>query len=327
MIFSKLALPLAAVFIFSPLTSMAAPLLGAELASFSALAGGAITTGAYNLASGNLGSFAAITTGANSTSFNNYAGAAITLGANSSSISTTAGAALTPGAGSNPGVSSANDPTAINKVNTALIQFGEAKAALSAMSPGTSLGATMGTSLTLAPGFYSASALTTTAGTTLTLDGGGTLNPVWVFNVAGGVTTGASSFVEIASGTTNASVVWNVGGATTLGANSIFMGSVLSTGAITEGAGATIACGNAFSAAAVILGDGVSTSANNCGGSAKGMGAGLDILNGVAVASVATVSAVPEPQTYAMLLAGLGLIAGFARRRKNGVTAASALTA
>lgn len=39
--------------------------------------------------------------------------------------------------------------------------------------------------------------------------------------------------------------------------------------------------------------------------------------NGVTATVGATVSAVPEPETYAMLLAGLGLMGTIARRRKN----------
>jgi choice-of-anchor C domain-containing protein len=39
--------------------------------------------------------------------------------------------------------------------------------------------------------------------------------------------------------------------------------------------------------------------------------------NGGSVLDNVSVTAVPEPETYAMLLAGLGLMAGIARRRKN----------
>lgn len=48
--------------------------------------------------------------------------------------------------------------------------------------------------------------------------------------------------------------------------------------------------------------------------------AGAATVNGFANGGfepAATVSAVPEPETYALLMAGLGLVATVARRRRN----------
>lgn len=42
-----------------------------------------------------------------------------------------------------------------------------------------------------------------------------------------------------------------------------------------------------------------------------------DSLNGVFTISGAVLTPVPEPETYALMLAGLGLVGGFARRRKQ----------
>lgn len=321
----SLAIPLLVALVYAPAEVLAAPLLGAELASFSALAGSYASYGANSTIKGNVGSIDAITAGASGTSFNNYAGAAITLGANAKSTSSNAGAAITIGAEASGGVVSAYDASSVDIVRAALLQFASAKSALTKMGQdaagnniGTVLSPTMAGNVLITPGVYSATALTTAASTVLTFDGGGAANPIWVFNIDTYLVTGASTLVQFAPGTTNGSVLWNLGGYMTLGAQTSLIGTVLSTAYISEGAGAGISCGNAFSLGYVVLGDSFSSSASNCGGSLKGMGAGLDISeNGTAVPAAFAVAVVPEPQTYAMLLAGLGLMAGVTRRRKN----------
>ncbi|MBC7513951.1 MAG: DUF3494 domain-containing protein [Herminiimonas sp.] len=267
----------------------ATPLVGVELARFSVLAGGYATYGAGANVSGEVGA----------TSY------------------------ITGGAGSN----SAADRTNTVSVTGALGEMAAAQIALNNMGTGTVLGATMAGNQTLIPGVYSASALTTAAGTILTLDGGGADNPYWIFNIPTYLVTGASTKIDVVNAGANASVVWNTGGYFSMGAGTSFLGTVMSGAYITQGAGSKFQCGNLFAASYVAISAGSHVSSTNCHGNAtwagseSGLGAGLDIVDGAVQARLAlprlllVESAgqaepvpVPEPGTIAMLLLGLGLI-------------------
>lgn len=269
---------------YAQTTSSPVPLFGTDLAGFSMLAGGYATYGAGATVSGNVGAMTYVVGGADSKSGGDYTG--------------------TPA------------------VSAALEQLASAQSALKNMGAGTVLAPTMAGSVTLAPGVYSASALTTAAGSTLTLDGGGALNPVWVFNIDTYLVTGALTTIQLSNAGDAASVLWNTGGYTSLGASTSLIGSILSGAYISQGAGASVACGNAFAASYISVPAGANVQSSNCAasgswdGSVKGMGSGVEIVDGVASAMV--MSAVPEPETYAMLLAGLGLLGFIMRRRKHG---------
>jgi hypothetical protein len=315
----KLLLVSLAAFYYSSHAS-ATPLIGTELASFSVLAGSYATYGANTTINGNVGAVGYITAGANAMTLNNYSGAAITYGAGASSLSTNAVSAVTIGELANAGAVGKN----ISSLEIALTQFNAAKSALNNMENGRALDATISGNILLAPGLYISSALTTAAGTIITLDGKGMANPYWVFNINTYLVTGANTEVQFAAGTTNASVFWNTGGYTTLGADTSLLGVVLSSEYIVEGAGATIACGNAFSLSYVGVGADGATSASDCAGSFKGMSGGLHIVNGIAVASPVSEGSdsvslpeLPEPNSYALLLVGLGMMGVVTRRRKN----------
>ena len=72
---------------------------------------------------------------------------------------------------------------------------------------------------------------------TLTLDGGGNSNSVFIFQTDFALDTAASSNISLINGALECNVFWQVGGSATLGASSVFAGSILAQTAITVGAG------------------------------------------------------------------------------------------
>ncbi len=92
---------------------------------------------------------------------------------------------------------------------------------------------------TLTAGTYASStALALT--TTLTLDGQGNPDAVFLFQVTGALDTAAGSSVHLINGARASHVFWQASGAVTLGAASSFTGTVLGFGAITVGAGTVL---------------------------------------------------------------------------------------
>ncbi|MET0458755.1 MAG: ice-binding family protein, partial [Ilumatobacteraceae bacterium] len=91
---------------------------------------------------------------------------------------------------------------------------------------------------TLTPGVYHATAAVGLTGT-LTLDGGGDPDAVFIFQLGAAFNTAASSIVNLTNGASSAHVYWQVVGATVIGADASFSGTVLTTAAITIGARAT----------------------------------------------------------------------------------------
>jgi Ice-binding-like/Bacterial Ig-like domain len=92
---------------------------------------------------------------------------------------------------------------------------------------------------TLAPGIYKSTSTLGITGT-LTLDGGGNANAVWIFQIASGLTTASSSSVVLAGGAQSRNIFWQVGSSATLGTSSTFNGSILALTSITVTNGATL---------------------------------------------------------------------------------------
>jgi hypothetical protein len=96
------------------------------------------------------------------------------------------------------------------------------------------------TGLTLAPGIYKSTSTLLLTGT-VTLDGGGNANAVWIFQIASALTTLSGSNVKLAGGASAHNIFWQVGSSATLGTTSTFNGSILTgTGSITLATGATL---------------------------------------------------------------------------------------
>jgi hypothetical protein len=252
---------------------------GANSTVFGSALSDVATTGANATVTGNLVSVGASTIGANAQLTGNMtAGGVATTGANSTvGGSVQAGGAASTGENSKVvGDISAISPISIGAGGSAgslggtvivpntLIgtldamvkniagQITFAQAALSKMV-GTLLAPTITTDTTLRSGVYNAASLSTTAGTTLTLDGQGLNDQFWVFNITDILATGASTNIVLLNGGLNNSVIWNTGGYASLGANSNFLGTILadtyvSVGAHTDVTGVGGSCGGIFSA-------------------------------------------------------------------------------
>jgi hypothetical protein len=93
---------------------------------------------------------------------------------------------------------------------------------------------------------------------TVTLDGEGDPNAVFIFQTDAAFDTAAASRVELINGARSSNVFWVVAGAAGTGADSILAGSILARGAITLGA-ATALTGQALSRDAVTLAGAVMT--------------------------------------------------------------------
>lgn len=100
---------------------------------------------------------------------------------------------------------------------------------LAALPGGVPHGAVFGLGETLLPGVYDVVTPAAIQGI-LTLDGGGDPNALFVFRVAGALTSVAASQVVLINGANAANVFWTSQGATALGANTIFRGTALAVG-------------------------------------------------------------------------------------------------
>jgi len=159
---------------------------------------------------------------------------------------------------------------------------------------------------TLTSGVYSFSAGLTG---TLTLDAQGLSNAFWVFQTGSTLITASSSSVVFINDADNiAPVFWQVGSSATLGTDTSFIGNILADQSIALNTGADILCGSALARIGAVTLDTnhISTGCNNAiviGGGGNGGG------------TVVT-TPVPEPEIYAMMAVGLGLLGWVGRRKK-----------
>ena len=297
------------------------------------LAGAGATLGASSTVAGSFQAGAAATLGANaSVGGNLYAGAAAVLGVDSKvSGNLVAGAAVTPGVGAQvigttlalTAPSFAGIPTTAS-TNLQAAQVTNVQTKLRSLGSGTTLAATMSGPMSLTAGIYSATALTTAAGTDLTLDGQGLANQLWVFNVDTYLVTGAATTINLINAGLGSSIIWNTGGYTSMGAGTsflgtLFAGSYVSMGANTKVSGANTSCGGIFSASSyVVMGAGAQVGTAGCSGANTAYWAdGTNLLH------AQQVSAVPEPDELWLMLSGLALMGAVAHRRKKWVESGS----
>jgi uncharacterized repeat protein (TIGR02543 family) len=93
---------------------------------------------------------------------------------------------------------------------------------------------------------------------TMTLDGQGNPNAVFIFQVNAALNTAASTTISLINGAQASNVFWQVNGAVTTGASSSFAGTIMAAGAITVGSAGSIA-GRALSFGIVTLADNLVT--------------------------------------------------------------------
>ena len=197
------------------------------------------------------------------------------------------------------------------------LQIADAQTALGNLTTTSFLAATQVTSTTFYAGVYQAADWATTADITITLDFQNQDNASFVFNFTDHFVTGANTTFVLANQGANDHVVWNsfrAGGYVKLGAGTKIMGPILATTYIAGGESAIVSgidgmCGGIYSATSYAQGD----------ASAQIGGVGCSFPSSIPVGDPGdpgVTVAVPEPETYAMLLGGLGALAFVARRRK-----------
>ena len=95
--------------------------------------------------------------------------------------------------------------------------------------------------LTLTPGLYNTGANVSLGITgTVTLDGQGNTNSVFIFQIGSTLTTAVGSQVNLINGAQAANIFWQVGSSATLGVGSIFNGTILAQASITVNTGAAL---------------------------------------------------------------------------------------
>lgn len=133
---------------------------------------------------------------------------------------------------------------------SAATDVANAYAALSGKTCGMVLGTTMGSGQILTPNIYCLGAASTLNGT-LTLNGQGNANSVFIFKIDGALATGSAANIVLTNSANLCNVYWQISGAFELGTNSSFQGTVLAGGAITLNVGSSLS-GRALTTAGAI---------------------------------------------------------------------------
>jgi hypothetical protein len=310
------------------LTTGASSTVGGDITS-----GGAATVGAASGVSGNMAAAGAVSTGAASQVFGNIeAGGAASIGVGGSVGGTVYSVGIytedinsTPQEfaviTSNPVDAGALVADLVNTVAGNQLQILKAQLAFRNMVTDETLDATMPADLTLFSGVYEAPSFSTTATTTLTLDGQNKEDQYWVFNIGDIIKMGGLSKIVMINGANSDSVIWNAGGYADFGAGSSFLGTLLARDYIHVGANAMAlgpgnSCGGLFSAKSYVsTGDAAKIGGDGCSGIASGFH--IDD-QGVAYFQTAEI---PEPATLIFFIISITLLVLSLRRKKVNRTA------
>lgn len=94
--------------------------------------------------------------------------------------------------------------------------------------------------LTLVPGVYCVNAAASNLTGTLTLDGLGNTNAVWVFQMSSSLITSSGSTVSVVNGANACGVQWQVSSSATIGSGTTFLGNILALTSIAMNTGANL---------------------------------------------------------------------------------------
>ncbi len=97
--------------------------------------------------------------------------------------------------------------------------------------------------MTLPAGVYKTTSAQPSLGITgtLTFDGGGNPNAIWIIQIVSTLTTAAgNSQINLINGASAHNIIWQVGSSATLGTNTIFQGTIMAQASITLTTGATL---------------------------------------------------------------------------------------
>jgi hypothetical protein len=130
----------------------------------------------------------------------------------------------------------------IHKADAVAVQAKSDLVAAYTVAAGLPVTATHGTlgGLTLVGGVYNAGGVALDLTGTVTLDGQGDPNSVWVFQATSSLVTASSSKVALINGASPCNVFWQVTSSATLGSSSTFVGTIMALTSITMASGVTV---------------------------------------------------------------------------------------
>jgi len=165
--------------------------------------------------------------------------------------------------------------------------------------------------LTLTPGVYSFASSAQLTGA-VTLDFQGNPNANFVFQIGSTLTTASSSSVNVINGGSLDGVYWQVGSSATLGTGTTFAGNILALASVTLDPTAKVLCGRAFALTGeVALTDNLISNDNT----AQDFGSGRSDFGSLGFSGGGQ-QPVPEPLTMLGLLASVGGVGAYLRRRQ-----------
>ena len=174
------------------------------------------------------------------------------------------------------GTTHAADAAALQAKNDLVTAYNDAAGRTPATTVPTELGGTTKTA-----GVYKSLSGTFGITGTLTLNGQGNPNSVWIFQMASTLITATNnSHVILINGASSCNVFWQVGSSATLGTNTAFVGTILASTSITANTGAKVQGRLLANTGAVTLDTNTVNNACISGGNGNGGGGDNDNNNG-----------------------------------------------